>query len=118
METMQQMVLLGIGRKSMRVGFGFHFGCKDRGICTKYQVQSTKNDIRVIGCFCLLRSTLDIRHSKFSIPYLVSRTSYFVLFTLYLVSGTLYNSVFPTLYFVLGTLYYFSPNSILTELMQ
>jgi hypothetical protein len=42
METMQQMVLLGIGRKSMRVGFGFHFGCKDKGFVrsTKYEVPS------------------------------------------------------------------------------
>ena len=87
---------------------------------TKYEVQSTKYGIRVIGCFLLLlyqvRSTkyqvghssnwiivvFFIQKSKFDIRYFQFRISYLV---------------FPTLYLVLGTLYYF-PNSILTELMQ
>ena len=95
---------------------------------TKYEVQSTKYGIRVIGCFLLLYSKIEIRNSTFSIPYLVFPTSYIVLSTLYnpfflLCTWYLVLCTIPHFYLVLSTWYLVHstihfPNSILTELMQ
>ena len=66
MEMMQQMVHLCWQRKSKSCCVVFHFDAnigvlyEVQSGCTKYEVQSTKYGIRVIGCFLLffVRSTM------------------------------------------------------------